>query len=150
MASGALPTQSITVSDLTRLRMVLGRVGRILRQQADDGLLYPQISLMFSIARNEPVSPTKLAALEGVTAPSVTRSLEALRQAGFISREASSSDGRASVIRLTREGQEELTRVLHSRDVWLSQHLTRLTSDELNDLVRLIPVLEKLCDPELP
>jgi DNA-binding MarR family transcriptional regulator len=150
MTSELRHAQSITIADLTRLRMVLGRVGRILRQQTDDGLLYPQISLMFSISRNGPISPTKLAALEGVSGPSVTRSLETLRRGGFISRGASSSDGRASVITLTLEGQEELTRVLHSRDVWLSQHLSRLTPEELNEIVGLIPVLEKLCDPELP
>jgi len=130
--------------------MVLGRIGRVLRQQSDDGLLYPQISLLFSIARNEPISPSHLAVLEGVTAPSVTRSLDGLLRAGFISRETSTTDGRVSVIRLTPAGHQELSRLLHTRDVWLSQHLTRLSPEELHDLIRLIPVLEKLCDPELP
>jgi DNA-binding MarR family transcriptional regulator len=140
----------IEVAELTRLRMVLGRVGRILRQQADDGLPYPQISLLFNILRNEPITPTHLAAAEGVTAPSVTRSLDTLQRAGFVTREASKTDGRMSVIRLTTAGREECTRLLHSRDVWLSEHLLRMTPQELRELVRLIPVLEKLCDPELP
>jgi DNA-binding MarR family transcriptional regulator len=150
MASRALKTSLVDVADLRRLRMVLGRIGRVLRQQSDDGLLYPQISLLFSISRNEPVSPSRLAALEGVTAPSVTRSLDGLLRAGFISRETSPTDGRVSVIRLTRNGRRELNRLLHSRDVWLSHHLTKLAPDELQELVRVIPVLEKLCDPAFP
>jgi DNA-binding MarR family transcriptional regulator len=140
----------IAISELTRLRMVLGRVGRILRQQADDGLPYPQISLLFNIARAEPVTPSQLAASEGVTPPSVTRSLDTLQQLGYVSREPSPHDRRVSYVRLTVAGHQECQRLLHSRDVWLSEHLLNVTSDELRELIRLIPVLEKLCDPELP
>jgi DNA-binding MarR family transcriptional regulator len=143
------PTR-VDVSDLTRLRMVLGRLGRILRQQTDDDLSYPQISLLFAIERLAPVTPSALAASEGVTAPSVTRSLERLQRLGLIDRKTSASDGRVSMINLTLEGHEECMRIRHSRDVWLSEHLARLSPDEVAELVRMIPVLSKLCDPELP
>ena len=130
--------------------MVLGRLGRVLRQQTDDDLSYPQISLLFSIERMAPVTPSALAASEGVTAPSVTRSLERLRRLGLIDRQISAADGRVSFIKLSLEGHEECMRIRHSRDVWLSEHLARLNANEIEELVRLIPVLRKLCDPELP
>lgn len=150
MGRPAEMTSPIDISDLTRLRMVLGRVGRILRQQADDDLPYPQISLLFNIARSEPVTPSELAAFEGVTPPAVTRSLDTLQRQGFISREPSTRDRRVSMIRLTVAGHQECMRLLHSRDMWLSEHLSRLSPAELAELIGLIPVLEKLCDPQLP
>ncbi len=150
MVSEAGSGTIIEIAELTRLRMVLGRVGRILRQQADDSLPYPQISLLFCISRSEPVTPSQLATLERVTPPSVTRSLDTLEHLGFVSREPSPRDRRVSVIRLTIEGHRECARLLHSRDVWLSDHLTHLSSAELTKLIELTPVLEKLCDPALP
>jgi DNA-binding MarR family transcriptional regulator len=126
--------------------MVLGRLGRILRQRADD-LPYPQVSLLLNIANTEPVTPSELAASERVSLPSVSRSLYALIRSGYVVREQSAEDRRASVVRLTNIGREESVRILHTRDAWLSAHLERLTDEEVRELVRLIPILEKLCAP---
>lgn len=152
MATTASPSTSRTISrkELKRLRMVLGRLGRVLRQQTDDDLPYALISLLFNIERSEPVTAGDLAASEGVSPPAVTRSLNRLRELGLITREPHPGDGRASVIRLSAEGRAERRRILHSRDVWLSEHLDRLDSHEVELLLAAMPALERLCDPELP
>ena len=129
---------------------MLGRLGRVLRQQTDDDLPYALISLLFNIERSEPVTAGDLAASEGVSPPAVTRSLNRLRELGLITREPHPGDGRASVIRLSAEGRAERRRILHSRDVWLSEHLDRLDSHEVELLLAAMPALERLCDPELP
>ncbi|ODU07397.1 MAG: hypothetical protein ABS81_01170 [Pseudonocardia sp. SCN 72-86] len=129
--------------------MTLGRLGRVLRQQTDDGLSYALISLLFNIARNQPVTAGDLASAEGVSPPSVTRSLNRLIELGLVSREPDPTDRRASLISLTPAGEDEREQVLRSRENWLSQHLTRLTAEEIVNLLAALPALELLCDPAL-
>ncbi len=136
--------RSLSRKELTRLRMVLGRLGRVLRQQTDDDLPYALVSLLFTIERTEPVTAGDLAASEGVTPPAITRSLSRLRDMGLITREPHPGDGRAAMIRLTAEGRAQRRRILRGRDAWLSQHLRRLDAHELGLLVAAMPVLERL------
>jgi DNA-binding MarR family transcriptional regulator len=140
----------LDVAQLTRLRMVLGRLGRVLRQQTADGLSYPQISLLFSIERSSPVTAGELAVSEGVTPPSVTRSLNELDRRGLIWRGHHTIDRRVTLIYLTDSGKRECTRLRRSRDAWLAEHLTRLAPEEIHVLIAALPVLERLCDPALP
>jgi DNA-binding MarR family transcriptional regulator len=136
--------------DLARLRMALGRLGRVLRQQADDGLSYPLISLLFCIVRTQPVSAGDLAAAEGVSPPSVTRSLNRLIELGYVSRQTDPADRRAAVIRLTPRGLRERDHLLKSREMWLIEHLDRLPDGDIGRLLDALPALERLCDPALP
>src|SRR4051794_34263875 len=61
--------------DLTRLRMVLGRLGRVLRQQTDGEFPYALISLLCTIERSEPVTAGGLPAGERGAPPAGTRPL---------------------------------------------------------------------------
>ncbi|BCB82819.1 MarR family winged helix-turn-helix transcriptional regulator [Phytohabitans suffuscus] len=149
-AGGRRNSRRIRHEDLVRLRMTLGRLGRVLRQQNDDGLSYALISLMFAIHRMQPATAGDLAAGEGVSPPSVTRSLNRLVELGLVAREADPVDRRNAVISLTAAGEQERQRILRSREVWLSDHLARLTDEQLHALLGVLPVLELLCDPELP
>jgi DNA-binding MarR family transcriptional regulator len=139
----------VTREDLTRLRMTLGRLGRVLRQQNDDGLSYALVSLLFAIARSEPVTAGELAISEGVSPPSVTRSLNRLRELGYVNRESDPSDRRASLISLTEAGNRERAAILKTREIWLTEHLDRLTAEGIKQLLDALPALERLCDPAL-
>ncbi|NEK56856.1 MarR family transcriptional regulator [Geodermatophilus sabuli] len=139
----------VTREDLTRLRMTLGRLGRVLRQQNDDGLSYALVSLLFAIARSEPVTAGELAISEGVSPPSVTRSLNRLRKLGYVNRESDPSDRRASLISLTEAGNRERAAILKTREIWLTEHLARLTAEDVTQLLAALPALERLCDPAL-
>jgi DNA-binding MarR family transcriptional regulator len=136
--------------DLARLRMALGRIGRVLRQQTDDGLTYPLISLLLCIVRTQPVSAGDLAAAEGVSPPSVTRSLNRLIELGYVSREPDPADRRAALITVTPKGMEERNEILRRREIWLTQHLDQLTGHDMGRLLDALPALERLCDPALP
>ncbi|MER7282714.1 MarR family transcriptional regulator [Dactylosporangium sp. NPDC000244] len=149
-AGGVRHKHAIRREDLTRLRMTLGRLGRVLRQQNDEGLSYALISLLFNIGRSQPVSAGELAASEGVSPPSVTRSLNRLIELGYVSRTADPADRRAALIELTPSGLEEREKALKSRELWLQEHLGRLNDTELHSLLAALPALERLCDPELP
>jgi DNA-binding MarR family transcriptional regulator len=150
----ALPVDAegpqIVDDDLARLRMAFGRIGRVLRQQTDDGLSYPLMSLLLSIFRTQPVSAGDLAAAEGVSPPSVTRSLNRLIQLGYVSRETDPADRRAALITLTPRGMQERDLILRRREIWLTQHLGQLADCDVVTLLNALPVLERLCDPALP
>lgn len=139
----------IAREDLTRLRMALGRLGRVLRQQTDDGLSYALISLLLNIARNQPVTAGDLAIGEGVSPPAVTRSLNRLTELNLVTRQPDPDDRRASLITLTPEGKRERERLLETRERWLSEHLLRLSTEEITMLLAALPALERLCDPAL-
>ena len=136
--------------DLTRLRMTLGRLGRVLRQQTDDGLSYALVSLLFAIHSMQPVTAGDLAASEGVSPPSVTRSLNRLRELGMVDRQADPRDRRAAIISLTPAGEKEREQILRSREVWLSEPISRLSQEQVESLLSALPALELLCDPLLP
>lgn len=136
----------ISRSELTRLRMTIGRFGRVLRQQTDLVRPYTLTSLIFSIARLQPVTVGQLAAAERVTPPSVTRSLNRLTELGLISRELGNRDRRVTFIRLTSRGIKERDEILREREIWLTSQLGRLTAAEVKSLLEALPALERLCD----
>ncbi|WAH97747.1 MarR family winged helix-turn-helix transcriptional regulator [Arthrobacter sp. MMS18-M83] len=140
------PTSAHPVSqtNLIRLRMALGRLGRLLRQQNNDGLPYALISLIMTIHRLEPVTAKELAESEGVTPPAVTRSLNRLFELGLISREEQATDRRAQSIRLADLGEAKRIELLQKREIWLTEHIDQLTPDEVDKLIQALPALEKL------
>jgi len=138
---------SIGDEDLTRLRMTLGRLGRVLRQQTDEDLSYALTSLLFTIGRLQPATASELAEAERVTPPSVSRSLRRLESLKLIERSPDAHDGRVTRVRLTRAGLTQRATILSTRDVWLSEHLSQLTQDELDLILDALPALARLCDP---
>jgi DNA-binding MarR family transcriptional regulator len=136
--------------DLTHLRMALGRLGRVLRQQTDEDLSYALTSLLFTIGRMEPATASDLAEAEKVTPPSVSRSLKRLEALNLIERAADPVDGRVTRVRLTKAGRKERAYILKARDVWLIEHLRQLDAAEIGMIMQALPALARLCDPELP
>jgi DNA-binding MarR family transcriptional regulator len=142
------PTESfvahVSQAELIRLRMALGRLGRLLRQQNSEDLSYSLVSLIFAIHRSEPVTAKTLAENEGVTPPAVTRSLNRLASLGLIEREPVPSDRRVQEIRLAAKGEKVRLKLLESREIWLTEHLVQLSAEELQSLLDALPALERL------
>lgn len=140
----------VSQRDLTRLRMTLGRLGRLLRQQNTEDVSYALMSLLFTIGRTQPITAGDLAQEEGVSPPSVTRSLSRLVALGLATREPSPEDRRAAVIRLTEKGDRERDLILHTREVWLTRHLARLSEEDIRIILAALPALERLIDASQP
>jgi DNA-binding MarR family transcriptional regulator len=124
--------------------MALGRLGRTLRQQSNEDLPYALISLLLAIHRTQPVTAKALAESEGVTPPAVTRSLQRLQTLGLIVREPVQTDRRVQAIQLSELGEQTRVKILHEREMWLTEHVARLTTKELANLLRALPALERL------
>ena len=130
---------------VTRLRLLLGRFGRVLRQQLPQGdLAYPQVSLLLSVEKVESASAGDLAVAEGVSPPSITRSLKQLEAAGLVARTRDTVDGRIARVSLTARGRLECDWIRQRRDALLHARLALLTAEELNQLIDAIPIFERL------
>jgi hypothetical protein len=68
----------IDLDALVRLRLAVSRLGRRIRQRGGSGVTPSQLSVLFSVARLQPVSLGELAAVEDVQPPSITRCVATL------------------------------------------------------------------------
>jgi DNA-binding MarR family transcriptional regulator len=137
------PTEP-TPAYLTRLQMVLGWLGRVLRQQPFEELTFPLISLLFRIDRMGRTSSGELAAGEGVRPSTLTRSLDSLQAMGLIVREPAVGDRRVTMVELTEAGYELGARIRHHRNLWLSERLALLSPEDQRTILGALPAFERL------
>ncbi len=135
-----------TIAELAAvLRPPLLRLTRLIRiQRVDESVTLTQVSAMACLAKNGPMSAGELAAQERVQPPSMTKVLANLEERGLVRREAHPSDRRQAIIAITDAGNDLLESERRSRDLWLTQQLAKLTSEERTLLRKIVPVLDKL------
>lgn len=131
---------------LTRLQMVLGWLGRVLRQQPYEDLTFPVISLLFRIERMGRATSGELASGEGVRPSTLSRSLDSLQARGLIAREREPSDRRLTRVELTETGYALGSRIRHHRNAWLSDRLSVLSEEDQHVIWEALPALERLVD----
>ena len=91
------------------LRQAIGRTHRRLRAQVGDAhLSYPQYSVLIVLTREGPTTPGRLAELEGVQPPTMTRTVNCLAELGLVSKGPDPDDGRLVVVSLTPAGEAEV------------------------------------------
>lgn len=129
-----------------RLRLVVTRLHRALRQQVAGGLTPSQISTLAAAERLGAPTLGELAAAEQVQPPSVTRTAAALESAGMLRRRLDPSDGRVVRVEVTAEGHRTLQRIRSMRNALLARRLRRLSLDERGQISDLVPLLERLLD----
>jgi len=131
-----------------RLRLVLNRLARRLRNQTPGDLSPSLISALVSIELHGPITLGQLAARELVKPPSVTRMVAALEERGLLRRETDSADRRIARVSLTGEGRRTLRRTRTRKTAYLAKRLRRLDASQLSVLVDALPVLERLLEDE--
>ena len=136
-------SDSLSPDDVSRLRLVLLRLARRLRQNTA-GMTQSQLSALASVNREGPLTIGDLAAIENVQPPSISRIVGALEGEGWIQRVSDSRDGRVALVQITKKGDQELDRLRADRDAWVARRLATLTPAERTLVTRAIPVLEKL------
>src|SRR5689334_12380126 len=105
------------------LRLVISRVARRLRQQADQGVTASSLSALWTIERLEPVTLGELASEERVQPPTISRIVASLEDLGLVAREGDPSDRRVARVRLTAEGRRMLERTRTRRTAYLAKAL---------------------------
>jgi DNA-binding MarR family transcriptional regulator len=134
------------------LRFAVTRLARQLRQEAlaDGGLTPTKLTALASVNRLGPVSLGDLAVVERVSAPSITRTVDALVDAGLVTRESDPSDKRLVRVGITDAGRLLLEESRRRKDVLLAQRIELLGARDQARLLAAIPVIQRLLDDDGP
>jgi DNA-binding MarR family transcriptional regulator len=127
-----------------RLRVAVGQLVRRLRQQDPDALSPAKLSALLTLEAGGPLRSGDLAVRENVAAPTMTRLIGALAEAGLVTRGPDPTDARVSVVALAPAGAAALAAVRRSRTSLLAQRLARLTPAQRAALEAALPALEAL------
>lgn len=124
----------------------MGRTTRRLRQHAGDELSPSRASLLATIAREGPLTPSALAELERISRPGVTRMVGKLEAAGLVEGAPAPGDGRSRLIALSPVGRTLLDVRRERKSAYLEDVLAQATPGELALLDEASRVLLGLLD----
>jgi DNA-binding MarR family transcriptional regulator len=128
------------------LRLVVGRLGRKLRQVHHGGLTASQNSALHAIEALGPVRLGDLAAAEGISAPTLTKIVDHLETAGFVGRNVDPQDRRVVRVALTDQGREKVKGLREDRTAYLRRRLAELQPRDRATLRAALPLLSVLAD----
>jgi DNA-binding MarR family transcriptional regulator len=127
-----------------RLRLATARLARRLRQQAGTGLSPSQQSALASIDENGPLTLGRLAKIEQVAPPTITRVVGKLEEDRLVRRLVDTNDRRIARVEITAEGHRRLVHSRRRRNAWLAQRLDAIDPALLQDVPAATRLLEAL------
>jgi DNA-binding MarR family transcriptional regulator len=129
-----------------RLRLVVTRLARRLRQQGGTAASPTQLSALATIERNGPVTLGELAATERVRPPTITAAVGRLERRGLVRRDVDPGDRRVARVEVTSEGRQLLEQSRSRKTAYLERTLAGLDPDERETLERAAAMLERLLE----
>ncbi|KAA9166342.1 MarR family transcriptional regulator [Amycolatopsis acidicola] len=128
------------------VRAVLGRLRRRILGASDaEDLTFSQASVLARLSRDEGLTISELAAIEGVRHQSMTATVAPLAERGLVERRPDPTDGRRQLIVLTAAGTQQVAEGRRARDEWLAGQLEdRCTEDERKTVIAAMAILERL------
>jgi DNA-binding MarR family transcriptional regulator len=127
-----------------RLRLVISRLARAVRQHGSAGLTPSQISALATLEEYGSMRMSEFAARELIGASVATRVVANLEELGLVQRAAAEADGRVSVIELSDAGRQTLLDLWNERAAGLTARIERLQPEQTAVLQAALPVLEAL------
>lgn len=141
--------RTTTQADLAvRLRLAIARTARRLRQEGGAELSPSQNAALATIDRHGPLTPSELAAREGIQRPTVTRIVSLLEERGLVHRTRDPHDRRSSLVALSPAGRELLARGRTRKNAYLARRLRELDAEDRATLDRAAGILERLLEEE--
>jgi DNA-binding MarR family transcriptional regulator len=140
---------AIDVDTAARLRAVIGRMSRRLRQTASGtaaGLTPTRLSVLLHVARRGPLGLSELAADEGLNPTMLSRVVADLADAGLLQRVSDKGDRRAAWVRVTPAGKRLAERMRRERTDALYVALAGLPEEDRVVVERALPALEQLAE----
>lgn len=129
------------------LRIAIMKLSRRMRQERADGTVTDgQLSVLFALHRYGPQTLGSLSEHEGVTPPSMNRTVNGLVDAGLVSRATSPEDGRKVDIEITDAGVEIVSATRRRRIEWFSGRLAALGAKERAALETATAILREIAD----
>ena len=129
------------------LRLAIMRLSRRMRaERAGEDVTDGQLSVLFVLWKEGAQTLSSLAEHERVTPPSMNRTVNALVEAGLVTRDISPDDGRKVLIQSTETGLEIANETKRRRVAWFARQLATLTPGQRATIDAAIPILRELAD----
>lgn len=112
------------------------------RNLLSSGLYAGQDGVMLALAEGGGMTAGALAARLGVKAPTMTRTIGRLEAQGFVERRPDTTDGRLTVVDLTRAGSDSLEKIAQACDLSERQALEGLSEKEVRTLLKLLRTVD--------
>jgi DNA-binding MarR family transcriptional regulator len=149
VASPPAPAELATVEEVAlanRLRPVLLHLGRHLRREGGSAALsVGQLEILGLISGRPGAGINDLAALVGITAPSMSTAVDRLEAAGLAARSRLEPGDRRRVgVSVTPEGARVVLEARSSRTAWLAGRLRSLTAEQRHAVETAIDALDAI------
>ena len=110
-----------------------------------EGLSRGQLTALYRVVHEGPITTSELAAVEYVRPQSMAQTLSALEETGLIQRSSDPTDGRRVLLSGTRRGSEMVTRLLGLYALWLRETISEeLDSEEQEVLAAAVKLINRL------
>jgi len=130
------------------LRVAVSRLARRLRTTTGGGLTSTQLSALVAVEAAGPVRLSELSVMEVVSPPTITRIVDRLEEAGYLTRVPDPQDRRCALVSLTERARAELRRIRTERNALLQQRLAELSPQDRDALEAALPVLRALAEAD--
>lgn len=107
----------------------------------------PEASAMAVIVYSEGITPSRLAELEQVKRPTITKLIDGLVQRGLVQRLKNPDDKRSSIMVATHKGHEVWEAGQLRRIAPLADRIETLPPEERRQLEAAMPLLAKVTEP---
>jgi DNA-binding MarR family transcriptional regulator len=127
------------------LRLLIQKVARRIRNNRGSAdLSVSQLGVLFQLDARGAASPGELAEYEGVTPPSMNRTINALEDAGLVIRQPADDDARRVRVLPTPAGLALIAETRALRSAWFAQQLAALAAEDRRALENALPALRRL------
>jgi DNA-binding MarR family transcriptional regulator len=141
-------TTQVSNQESLQLVLSLHRLVRSLRHVAPAAGLYPtQLIVLSQLVQTGPMRVGELAGQVPCSQPTATTIVSSLETMGLVSREPDPADGRAIRVTLTSQGRETIISVAHGEAELLSERMSELSTEEMELMLRVGPLLTRLAQP---
>ena len=136
---------STATGDLAaELRVAVMKTSRRLRLESSSEMLTPAQYSVLAGLKSEPHTIGELAQREQVAAPSMTRIVKSLVDAGWVTRTSNAQDARQVMIGISEEGMHAFVGARSQRTAWLARRIDQLGEDERRILAQAAVLLQEM------
>lgn len=129
------------------LRVAVTHTMRRLRmERSSEQITDGQYAVLAALLNRGPMTPSVLAEDQHVQPPHMTRTVNALVQAGLARRDDDPADGRQVLVSITEAGEQEVRETRRRRNEWLAERLREFDSEERELLAKAAVLLRRLSD----
>jgi DNA-binding MarR family transcriptional regulator len=133
--------------DDQELRLSIQRLARRIRSmQGDKEVTEGQRSTLFALYNDGSQTLSSLSEHERVTPPSMNRTINALVEAGLVTRVTATDDARKVSLDLSDAGRSFIIETRARRDAWFTKALAALSQEDRAVIDAAGPILRRLSD----